>query len=188
MASSTQPPRLQGDPVTYSSDIPPASGATSSSGRGMAIASFVLSLIALGVSASIGFLAVLGEALGAGAQASAQLSSTCVSWATYVTEEQGDPKWKSLSTAEVDRRIDRVGTVLFSRIAAYEDLPEPTPKATSGTATPESASPLPTATSATSPSPTEDSSPFREVSIAEYCGSAAEFRRASSSDQPLKLR
>ncbi len=82
--------------------------------RSMKIASLILSIVAIFVS---GF-AAYGSLVGDAANATAQLSATCLEWVKYVRSEQANPRNSDVPPAALDERIDRVGVVLYSRLGA----------------------------------------------------------------------
>jgi hypothetical protein len=131
-----------------------------SSGRAVSVAALILSVVSITVVGLVGGAQVV-------AQTAAVQSQVCVTWAQYVAEQQQDPRWADVDPALVDRRIDRAGAVLYSRLAESFASDE------SGLGSSPSADPSAGGAPAVVPT----------VSLAEYCGSAAEFRLALQTDE-----
>ena len=101
-------------------------------------------------------------------------TAACLSWVSYVTEQQDRAKAAGQQPSEVDERLDRVGNVLLSHSRANsEEVAVAAVKALGRTP------------STPAPTPGQD---IAEVSIARQCGSAAELRRARDTSAPLDLK
>lgn len=95
-------------------------------------------------------------------------ASGCLAWADYVRQEQADLRWEDTPKSEVDARIDRLGAVAMARaVNRFEH----------------------NGGSASDFDRELNMNVVRPISIAQYCGSAAEYRlaRTSSSEERLIL-
>lgn len=132
--------------------------------------------VAIGIPIVMGTLNFLGS-LGVGASSTAaSQTSVCLNWATFVRTQQESRSWGGTPTSAIDRRIDRMGEVLYTRLEAEFETWLAFP----------SASATPTA-SPTAPPPTPAAATLPLRGLAEYCGSAREFRQARDTDDPLLI-
>ena len=154
-----------------------------------------LALALSGVSIVVSiFVAVFSGAFNLGGSTANEMAGVynasnalCMSWLSYVTEQQANAEAGREDPAQVDERLDRVGTVVLSHALASTDEFARHVFSSTPSITPSTAASLPTAMSSLIPSPTP-SQKIAEVNIASRCGSAAELREARETSSPLNLR